>query len=157
MKKVLILITGILFLNNSFGQEIELKLSLLGYNFSQNGQRLNWKELATVTESHVEANMLIKKAKSHNTISSVLSLIGGGLIGIPIGQSITDQEPNWILAYIGGGVAVISVPFTFSAFNKVNKGIDKYNLSLRSTSKSVMKPEFSIIADRNGLGISINF
>ncbi len=157
MKKTIILIIGIFFINPSFGQEIEMKLNLLGYKFVQNGQKINWKELVNATESNSEANLLIKKAKSHNTISNILAFAGGGLIGIPIGQSMSDREPNWTLAYIGGGIAVIGIPFTFSALNKANKGVDKYNLSLKSASSFEFKPEFEIIANVNGIGLSMNF
>jgi len=157
MKKIIILIIGIFLINTSFGQEIEMKLNLLGYKFVQNGQKLNWKELVNATESNLEANLLIKKAKSHNTISNILAFVGGGLTGIPIGQSINDRKPNWTLAYIGGGIAVIGIPFSFGAFNNVNKGVDKYNLSLKSASSLEFKPEFKIIANGNGIGLSMNF
>ncbi len=157
MKKFIILFIGILFLNSSFGQEIEMKFNLLGYKFVQNEEKLNWKELVKATESNTEANLLIKTAKSHNTISTITALIGGGLIGIPIGQSITDRDPNWTLAYIGGGIAVIGIPFSFSAINKSNIGVDKYNLSLKSTSMFEVIPEFKIIANGNGIGLSMYF
>ena len=134
-----------------------MKLNLFGYKFVQNGEKLNWKELVKATESNYEANLLIKKAKTHNTISTIAALVGGGLIGIPLGQSTTDREPNWTLAYIGGGIAVVGIPFSFSGFNKVNEGIDKYNLSLKSTSSFEFRPEFKIIANGNGIGFSMNF
>ena len=157
MKKLIILIIGIFFLNASFAQEIEMKLNLLGYKFVQDGEKLNWKGLVKATESNTEVNLLIKKAKSQNTISTIAGLVGGGLIGIPIGQSTTPREPNWTLAYIGGGIMAIGIPFSFSAINNANKGVDKYNLSLRSTSTFEFKPEFNIIANGNGIGLSMNF
>ena len=133
-----------------------MKLDLFGYNFEQNGEKLNWKELVKATESNIEANSLIKKAKSHRTISTISAIVGGGLIGIPLGQSTTDRDPNWTLAYIGGGIVAIGIPFTLSVFNKVNEGIDKYNLSFKSASFE-FKPEFKVIANVNGIGLSMNF
>ncbi|WP_394749681.1 hypothetical protein [Spongiimicrobium salis] len=141
----------------STAQEIEMKTTIFGYRFTQNGARLSWKELSSATESNLDAHLLIKKARSQNTISSILSFAGGFLIGIPIGQSIGDRDPNWSLAYIGGGIAAIGIPFTFSAFNKVNKGIDTYNLSLKATSRYQFKPEFTILAKGNGLGFIMRF
>lgn len=132
-------------------------MNLMGYRFEQNGQKLTWKELVNATESNIDANELIKKARTHNTISNVLASTGGVLIGIPIGQSISDRDPNWTLAYIGAGIAVIGIPFTFSAFNKTNEGVDKYNLSLKSTSSFKFEPEFRIISNSNGVGLSMNF
>ncbi|MEL6916389.1 MAG: hypothetical protein AAFO99_01535, partial [Bacteroidota bacterium] len=73
MKKIIFSVIAFFFLNTAFGQEIEMKLNLLGYKFIQNGEKLTWKQLVHATESDVEANLLIKKAKSHNTISNVLA------------------------------------------------------------------------------------
>ena len=117
---------------------------------------MTWKELTKATESNPEANLLIK-AKSHNTISNILEIVGGGLIGIPLGLSMTDRDTNWTLAYIGGGIAAIGIPFTFSAFNKVNEGVDKYNLSLKPVSTFEFKPQFKIIANGKGVGLSMTF
>ncbi|WP_435138260.1 hypothetical protein [Formosa sp. A9] len=157
MKKIIIVIIGFFFLNFSFGQEIEMKLIFFGYKFIQNGQKLNWKALDNATESNLEANLLIKKAKTHKTISNILSFAGGALIGIPIGQSISDQDPNWTLAYIGGGIIGIGIPFSLSAFNKANEGVDKYNLSLKSATAFEFKPEFKVMANGNGIRLSMVF
>jgi hypothetical protein len=157
MKKRFIAIIGFLFFNISFGQEIEMKLNILGYKFVQNEQRLTWKEVIKATESNPEANLLIKKAKSNNIISNTLTMAGGALIGISIGQSTTERNPNWTLAYIGGGIVAIGIPFTLGTFNKANEGVDKYNLSLKSASTFEFKPEFKIIANGKGVGLSMNF
>ncbi len=82
MRKLILLLFGIFFLNSSFGQEIEMKLNLLGYKFVQNGERLNWHELAAATASYPEANLLIKKAKTQKNIAQIITIIGGGLTGI---------------------------------------------------------------------------
>lgn len=148
---------GLFFLNSLFAQEIEMKLNFFGYNFVQNGEKLNWKELVKATESNIEANLLVKKAKSHNTISTISAIVGGGLIGIPLGQSKTDRNPNWTFAYIGGGIVAIGIPFSFSAFNNVNKGVEKYNLAFKSASSFEFKPEFKIVANANGFGLPMNF
>ena len=156
MKRTFITLIGLLFINISFGQEIKMGMNILGYKFEQNGKRLSWKNLVNVTESNIQSNLLIKKAKSQNTISNILAFAGGGLIGIPIGQSIYDREPNWTLAYIGGGIAVIGLPIAIKASKNAKKGIDLYNSSLNSTS-GYFEPEFKIIANGNGIGLSMNF
>ena len=155
MKKSILILIAFLFLSSSYGQEIEMKLNLLGYKFTQNDERLSWKELVKATESNYEANLLIKKARTNRTVYTITQFIGGFLIGIPIGQSISDQDPNWTLAYIGGGISLASIPFAFSTFNNANQGVDKYNLGLKSASH--FNPEFKLFATGNGLGISMNF
>lgn len=156
MRKNILLIIGILFLNISFGQEIDIKFNLLGYKFVQNGEKLSWKELVKATESNYKANLLIKKAKKHNTISTISALLGGGLTGIPLGQSINDKNPDWILAYIGTGITIVGIPFYFSGYNKVKEGVDKYNLSLKHTSNK-FKPEFKVFTNGNGIGLLMSF
>ena len=157
MKKMFILIIALFFLHSLLAQEIEMKLNLFGYNFVQNGEKLKWKELVKATESNIDASLLIKKAKSHNSISTFAAIVGGGLVGIPLGQSTTDRDPNWTFAYIGGGLIAIGIPFSLSAFNNVNKGVDKYNLALKSASSFEFKPKFKIVASGNGFGLSMNF
>ena len=157
MKRTFITLIGLLFLNISFGQEIKMGMDLFGYKFEQNNRRLSWKELISETELNIEANLLIKKAKSQNTISSILAITGGGLIGVPIGQSTTNRKPNWILAYIGGGIVIIGIPISIKATKNVKEGIDLYNSSLNSTPFYEFKPEFEIIANENGVGLSMNF
>lgn len=158
MKKIFLTgIFTILFLNVSNAQEIEMKINLMGYNFIQEGEKLSWSELLNATTSNKEAYQLIKKAKSQNTLSTITSIIGGVLVGIPLGQSRTEKDPNWTLAYIGGGITIVGIPLSFSAFNNVNKGVDMYNLSLKSASRYQFKPEFKIVASGNGIGLSMNF
>ncbi|MDO1512391.1 hypothetical protein Q2T41_06970 [Maribacter confluentis] len=55
MKNSIILTIGILFVNISIGQEIELKLNILGCPFVQNGENPNWFELIKATASVPEA------------------------------------------------------------------------------------------------------
>ena len=95
MRKIFltVIFTTLLF-NLSNAQEIEMKINLMGYKFIQQGEKLSWKELLNATTSNKEAYQLIKKAKSQNTFSTITSIIGGVLIGIPIGQSGTDKDPN---------------------------------------------------------------
>ncbi len=160
MKKLFLLTIALFLMNTSFAQnqakEIDMKVNFWGLKFIQDDKSLSWKELVNATESNYDANLLIKKARTHNTISDITGLIGGGLIGFPIGQSISDGDANWTLAYIGGGIALISIPFSFSAFNKVNKGIDDYNRSLNSNAYR-FQPEFELVANGNGIGFIMRF
>ena len=156
MKKIFFTLIGLLIFNVSFGQEIKIGTNLFGYKFEQNNNRLSWKEVIKKTESNIEANLLIKKAKSQNTISSILAFAGGGLIGIPLGQSISNKDPNWTLAYIGGGIAVIGIPIAIKASKNIRKGVELYNSSLKSTT-SHFQPEYTIIVNGNGIGLAMHF
>jgi len=136
---------------------IDMKVNLLGYRFFQDGERLTWRELEAATVAVEEANQLIKRAKSQRTISNVLAFVGGGLIGIPLGQQSADRDPTWELAYIGGAIAVVSIHLSFRAFNNVNKGVDTYNMAITPSTSYRFQPEVFVINNQNGFGLSVRF
>ena len=136
--------------------EIELKVTLLGYRFFQNDERLTWRELEDATESVQEANALIRKAKTQNRLSSIFAFTGGGLLGIPLGQQLADRDPNWELAYVSGAALIVSLHLSFRAFNNANKGVDLYNLETAKTA-SWFNPEFRLVASSNRFGLAMRF
>jgi len=138
-------------------ESIEMKLKFLGYRFYQDGERLSWKELVDATERVEEANLLIKKAKTQRLISNLMAGVGGFITGIPIGQSIHDDNPNWELAYIGGALFIVSFPISLKAFNNVNKGVDTYNIAVAPSAGYRFHPEVFVINNQNGFGVSLRF
>ncbi|WP_228236127.1 hypothetical protein [Allomuricauda sp. M10] len=138
-------------------ESIEMKLKFLGYRFYQDGERLSWKELVDATERAEEANLLIKKAKTQRLISNLMAGVGGFITGIPIGQSIRDDNPNWELAYIGGALFIVSLPISLKAFNNVNKGVDTYNIAVAPSAGYHFQPEVFVINNQNGFGVSLRF
>jgi uncharacterized membrane protein YebE (DUF533 family) len=136
---------------------IDMKVNLLGYRFFQDGERLNWRELEAATMAVEEANELIKRARSQRTISNTMAFLGGGLIGIPLGQQSADRDPTWELAYIGGAIAVVSFHLSFRAFNNVNKGVDTYNMAIAPSTSYRFQPEMFVINNQNGFGLSVRF
>ena len=157
MKKILLFLIAISYGTASFGQEIEGKYNLLGYRLIQNEERLSWKVVFELTESQSEANLLIKRAKTQNTISTVLSLVGGGMIGLQLGKSETTEDSGWTLGYIGSGVALAGFTFAFWSGKNMKKGVDMYNQSLISSNQYRFKPEFEIAGNKNGIGITMIF
>ncbi|MFM1877796.1 MAG: hypothetical protein RLZZ241_662 [Bacteroidota bacterium] len=157
--KLLVNLTLILIAcTSSYSQIIDMKMSLLGYRFEQDGQRVSWSQLENQTQSNALAYSLVKKANMHRKISGLAAFVGGFLIGIPIGQQHSMQrEPNWTLAYIGGGISAIGIPFSFSAFNNANRGIDKYNEGLIRSTGYHFNPTLTPISNSSGLGLSLKF
>ena len=143
--------------NTAVEPEIEMKVSLLGYRFFKDGERLTWKELVKTTEAVEEANQLIKKARTQNLITNISAGVGGFMIGFPIGQKSNDYEPMWELAYIGGAILIAGFPFAIKAFNNVNKGIDNYNIAASPSTGYRFQPEMFVINNQNGIGLSLRF
>jgi len=159
MNKTIVTLFILLLSNTITGQEkIDMNLSIWGFQFKQGDEKLKPKDLDKITEKNIEANLLIKKARRQNTITTILDVTGGALIGIPLGQSIFNEaDPNWTLAYIGGGLVGISIPFSISSANNFIKGVDTYNASLNKMSYSNYSPELKVLANGNGIGLSISF
>ncbi len=138
-------------------QKIEMTKIFGGYKFTQDGTPLNRRDLVKTMQPNQEAFDLIKKSQSNNTLASIFSFVGGGLIGWPIGTAIGGGEPNWTLAGVGAGLIVISIPISSNAGKKAKQAVELYNSSLSQTSYNENKPKLKLVANGHGIGISMNF
>lgn len=127
-----------------------------GTKFIQNEERITVAELSDVLESNTEAFELFKKAKTNGIIATIFSAAGGALIGYQIGTAVGGGDPNWVLAGVGAGSIAISIPISINASKQVKQAIGIYNAQFNSTSYH-FKPEFKMIANTNGFGLSMNF
>ncbi len=158
MKKiVLTLIFAAVLITISSAQQIETKKVFGGYQYTQNGDRMTMGDLVKVMESNSEALAHMKKAKSNNVLASILGGAGGALIGFPIGTAIGGGEANWALAGIGSGLVIIGIPISSNVNKNAKKAVELYNASLNNTAQNYFNPEFKIIGNRNGIGLSMNF
>jgi hypothetical protein len=156
-KTILILILATLISSITSAQEIDMKLTIFGYQFKQNETKLSWKEVLEKTKNNKNAYLLIKKGKSQNTISTILAFTGGLLVGIPVATSIHNDKTDWNLAYIGVAIVATGLPLAISSVKNTRKGIDLYNSSLNDSTTFKFNPEFYFITTRDGIGISMNF
>ena len=133
---------------------IEIRKSL-GTTFLQNGKKLTPKQLTEIMQSNPAALESMKKAKSNYGVSSVLGYAAGFLIGWPIGTAIAGGEPEWALAGVGAGIAVVSIPIT-SAYNRhAKEAVRLYNTGLTQT--SFKKTEFKLGLAHNGIKVKMMF
>ncbi len=151
-------ITTFGFIGFSWGQtpsdSIFVAKSFWGYNFYQTDVRLNFNQLPYIMEENKEAHLLIKKARSNHTISSILSGAGGFLIGWQLGTALFGGEPNWAIAGVGGGLIVISIPLYSKSYRQSLEAIDIYNSGLLITG---LLSQLSIGMTPNGVGIKLEF
>ena len=144
------------FISNLYSQEIELKKTFFGYKFVQNNEIIKMNQVYKIMKPNNRAYKLIKKAKSNNTISGIIGFVGGGMMGWPVGRSITGEKFNWTLFGIGAGIATISIPISIKSIKDVKKAVEIYNSSLNKTTHINHNPEFKMITNGNGIGLSIN-
>ncbi len=148
---ILLLLASITFCQ---AQKIETKKIFGGYTYFIDGKKTSIKKLDLVMQSHSEAFDIMDRAKGNYSLASLISGIGGGLIGWPLGTKLAGKEPNWNLALAGAGLIAVSIPLASSAHNKAKKAIDLYNSSIGSSTSFY---EVKFIADGYGLGLCLKF
>jgi hypothetical protein len=153
---ILLLIIGITTILTCSSQNIEVKKSIWGYNFTQNGEKLTMSETVKKMEFNKNAFILMEKAKSNNLLEEIIGNSGAACIGYSIGIAISAGKPNWTLAGVGAGLIAISIPISLKVDKDVKKAIDLYNTNLNSATYKT-KPEFEIMANGKGIGLTINF
>ncbi|CAM1351898.1 hypothetical protein [Tenacibaculum crassostreae] len=138
-------------------QQIQKEKVFGGYQYSVDGKALSMKEMINLMESNTKALALMKKAKSNTTLATVLGGVGGALIGFPIGTAIGGGDANWTLAGVGAGLVIVAIPIASGANKKANQAVELYNSSLNTTSYNSFKPQFNMLLNDNGVGISMTF
>ena len=138
-------------------QKIEIDKVGGGHKFTQNGVVLTIDNLSSKVASNEESLRLINKAKSSATFATILGYAGGGLIGWPIGTAIGGGKANWGIAGIGAGLLAIAFPIAGGADKKAKQAVELYNASLNPTSYFQSKPELNVVANANGIGLSMRF
>ena len=155
--KILTLLVVIASLTYSHAQKIDIEKVFGGYKYTQNDELMSIGDLASVLESNNKAFQLIKKGRTNRSFASVLGFAGGALIGWPLGTSVGGGDANWTLAGIGAGLIIVGIPISSRANKKIHQAVDIYNTSLNATTQNNFKPEFKIIANNKGLGLSMSF
>ncbi len=128
--------------------------NFFGYNFYQTDTKLNFNQLPYIMEADLEAHQLIKKASSNNTISAIISGTGGFLIGWQLASALVGGEPNWIIAGVGGGLIVISIPINSKSYRQSLQAVGMYNTRLVAKRS---KPKLFLCTTNDGAGLRIVF
>ena len=158
MKRVIIIAVALIACFNLYSQNQTDSIQVvkkLGTVFQQNGKTLNIAQIESITSVNPQAAKEMKIAKSNYTFSTIFGGIGGGLIGYPIGTAIGGGEPNWTLAGIGAGIALLSIPFSLSSAKHTKNAVQIYNKGLQHSSLPNMEVRFGSI--QNGVGVRITF
>jgi hypothetical protein len=157
MKKFITMITiSALFVSAGFSQALKDTISIERNAYLYQGEKLTIKELTDILKSNPEAHKEMKKAKSNATGAQIFGYIGGFMIGWPLGTAIGGGDPNWALAGIGVGVALISIPFVSKANNHAKNAVDIYNRDLNTTG-NLNHVEYYFHVSSDGIGLRLLF
>jgi hypothetical protein len=83
----------------------------------------------------------------------ILSASAGILILWPLTEAIYEDDPNWNIAYIGVGCALLSVPFDKAFRKKAREAVNYYNSGYQKTSRVNVDMQFN----STGIGIVMKF
>ena len=134
---------------------VYVEKSLFGYRFYQVDTRLNLNQLPYVMEGNEEARMLMMRSKKGNTWATVLSGTGGFLVGWQlINAAISGGEANWVIAGVGGGLIIASIPVFSASYRQALDAIEMHNQTVGGTSRRI---ELDVGFTRNGVGLVLGF
>ncbi len=108
-------------------------------------------------ESYAQAYELVKKARTNNTLATVLGGAGGAFVGFPLGQAMGGGDANWTLAGIGLGLVAVSIPLSSGTNKNLQQAVELYNASLSAPSSYHFNPKFELTAVENIIGIVMIF
>jgi hypothetical protein len=158
MKQIIltsVLLLSFIYLQGQYQTDSIVIKKTFGTIFQKNGNNLTPGQLLDITFPNTEAYAEMKLAKSNYDVGYVFGFAGGFLIGWPIGTAIGGGDPNWTLAAVGAGLAVISIPFTISYTKHAKNAVHIYNKGLKYS--YFAKPDLKIELIYNGIGIQIKF
>lgn len=151
---------ALLAVSPSFAQgsrdSIKTKKVFGGYQFTQRKNPLKMKELVTMMKPNEAAYREIKGAQSNSTVATIIGGVGGFLIGYTLGTAVTGRDANWTVAAAGGGLIVVSIPFTIAANRHARRAVDLYNSGLRN-SGFLDRTVWRFGASGNAVGLTLSF
>ena len=161
MKKIsLIWILLILSCSFAFGQNpsdtIFMKKVFGGYKFIYGEKNLNMSKLVKTMEPNQQAYQQIKSAQSTYTFASILGFAGGFMIGWPLGTAIAGGEPNWVLAGIGAGLVIVTIPISQKFNKQARTAVTTFNEGAK-TSSFWDKTDLRFGFTGNGVGFTMNY
>lgn len=139
----------------SGNNELTMKSSFSGWQFYRNGERLKLSQVTDLLSSNEQASAYLKSAKSNYTWSQIIGTVGGFLVGYPVGTALGGGEPKWVMAGVGAGLIVATIPLSVSANKHARNALLSYNESIKST--SMHKPSYSLGFTGTGVALTMHF
>ncbi|GEM_PF-2034944 len=111
-------------------------------------------QLVTLFRNDPNMQEYVKPVGLNYLASLTLKSAASILVLWPVVDSFDkNSDPNWNLAYIGAGCAVLSIPFQKWFEKNADQAVDYYNSGYQESSNI----QFNLQVGRNGLGLVMNF
>lgn len=161
MKKIIVLLLlSITFCTMTYGQIssdlIIVKKQFGSFVFYKDSDKLTLSQLSKIIKTNEEASKIAKQANTTQVFAVLTGVAGGAMLGYPIGAAMAGKKPNYIIAGVGAGLIVVSVPLSFKANRQYKKATDEYNKGLDAAS-FWDKTELKLSMTENGFGLTLKF
>ncbi len=107
-------------------------------------------------EPNKQAYKAIKAAQATYVLTTIVSGVGGFMVGWPLGTAVAGGEPNWVLAGIGAGLIVVSIPISQKYNKRAKSAVYIYNGGLAASS-FWDNSELRWAMTGNGVGLVLRF
>ena len=137
---------------------IEIKKKVLGTQYFYNGRMVNVFGLPHVVKDCPEALTKVRTAQVLYVPGLFFAGLGGGLLGMFVGEAITGQDPSLAIAAVGGASLCAGMGLAFASEASVRRGVDTYNKSIGSASASASRtPSVQIAFSPQSVGVRMRF
>lgn len=125
------------------------------YVFMLNKTPLSPGKMKSIMEFYPEVYQEIRKSRSNASLSNGLGLIGGLMIGFPLGTALGGGDPVWAVAGAGVVLVGISIPLSLAAKKNAFRAVELYNRDKRNPQSSVFH-EIRFGMNLHGIGLTIH-
>jgi hypothetical protein len=96
--------------------------------YQQDGQTLDPEDMSEKLSEEPDAAPHVSRAQTLTLVATILGAAGGALVGWPLGGAIAgESDPQWELAYAGGGAILVSIPLMLWGVSSFDTAVDAHN------------------------------
>ena len=142
--------------------QITVKKKFLGRDYIYNGQKIKYSDLSfssfkRIMWDYPEGLSKVKSAEFLSITGFCFGIVGGFLLGYPIGVNLAGEKVNWTVGAIGGGMIVIAITLDIISNSLLGKSVELYNESLEQRSDIQPEIRLGLINENPGLKLVMNF
>lgn len=142
------------------GTPITYKGNLFTNKYYKGVWSVSQQEAFNIMKENGECYNLATQGKKLQKTGNIAALVGGVLIGYPLGSALAGSEdPKWFLAGIGGGLVLFAIPVYSSGTRKIHQAVELYNETKATAyyKKHSFIKEINLKAGVGNIGITMAF
>jgi hypothetical protein len=96
--------------------------------YLQDGKAIDGADMVEQLSKEPDAAHFVTRAKGLNAAATLFAVVGGALIGIPLGQKLGgNKDPLWALAGAGGACVALTIPLTIGSVSSMDSAVEVHN------------------------------